>query len=190
MADDTPFHYRNMVIYQVYVRNHGPNGTFADVEADLERIRDMGVDVVYFMPIHPIGMLNKKGGLGCPYSIQDYEEVNPEYGTKDDFKSLIDHAHELGMKVMIDVVYNHTAHDSRLVAEHPEWFHQDEQGRPVTTVPDWSDVIDLKFEDPALPAYLISVLTDWARLGVDGFRCDVASLLPLDFWQQGTAGFG
>ena len=184
MAWNTPLQYRNLVIYQVYVRNHGPNGTFADVDADLERIRDMGVDVLYFMPIHPIGQLNKKGGLGCPYSIRDYEEVNPEYGTKSDFKKLITHAHELGMKVMIDVVYNHTAHDSRLVAEHPEWFHQDAQGRPVTTVPEWSDVIDLKFEDPALSEYLIRVLLDWARFGVDGFRCDVASLLPLDFWKQ------
>lgn len=184
MAGDTPLHFRNMVIYQVYVRNHGPNGTFADVEVDLERIRDMGVDVVYFMPIHPIGKLNKKGGLGCPYSIRDYEEVNPEYGTRADFKNLIDHAHALGLKVMIDVVYNHTAHDSRLVAEHPQWFHQDAEGNPITTVPEWSDVIDLKFEDPALQVYLIGVLQDWVRLGVDGFRCDVASLLPLGFWQQ------
>jgi len=184
MARNTPLTYRSLVIYQIYVRNHGENGTFSDVTADLERICNMGVDVVYFMPIHPIGKVNKKGGLGCPYSIQDYEEVNPEYGTKADFKRLIDRAHELGMKVMIDVVYNHTAHDSRLVAEHPEWFHQDAVGRPVTTVPEWSDVIDLKFEDPALPAYLIKVMQDWVRFGVDGFRCDVASLLPLDFWQQ------
>jgi len=184
MARNTPLTYRSLVIYQIYVRNHGENGTFSDVTADLERICNMGVDVVYFMPIHPIGKVNKKGELGCPYSIQDYEEVNPEYGTKADFKRLIDRAHELGMKVMIDVVYNHTAHDSRLVAEHPEWFHQDAAGRPVTTVPEWSDVIDLKFEDPALPAYLIKVMQDWVRFGVDGFRCDVASLLPLDFWQQ------
>ena len=184
MAWNTPLQYRNLVIYQVYVRNHGINGTFADVDADLERIQSMGVDVIYFMPIHPVGQLNKKGGLGCPYSIQNYEEVNPEYGTKADFKKLIDHAHELGLKVMIDVVYNHTAHDSLLVAEHPDWFHQDAQGRPITTVPEWSDVIDLKFENPALSEYLIRVLQDWVRLGVDGFRCDVASLLPLDFWQQ------
>ncbi len=184
MAWNTPLPYRNLVIYQIYVRNHGPNGTFADVVADMERIHSMGVDVLYFMPIHPIGQLNKKGGLGCPYSIRDYEEVNPEYGTKSDFKALIDRAHEMGMKVMIDVVYNHTAHDSRLVAEHPEWFHQDDQGRPVTTVPEWSDVIDLKFENPALSGYLIGVLQDWARFGVDGFRCDVASLLPLEFWQR------
>jgi glycosidase len=184
MTWDTPLKYRNLVIYQIYVRNHGPQGTFAEVEADLPRIRDMGVDIIYFMPIHPIGQLNKKGGLGCPYSIQDYEEVNPEYGTKVDFQRLVDRAHALGLKVMIDVVYNHTSHDSRLVHEHPEWFHQDAQGRPVTTVPEWSDVIDLKHPDEELASYLIGVLQDWVRLGVDGFRCDVASLLPVAFWQR------
>ena len=139
MAQDTPKYYRNLVLYEVYVRNHGPNGTFADVEADLPRIQAMGVDVVWFMPIHPIGKINKKGSLGCPYSIADYREVNPEYGTKADFSRLIERAHALGLKVMIDVVYNHTAHDSVLVREHPEWFHQDAHGKPVTTVPEWSD---------------------------------------------------
>jgi glycosidase len=173
---------RNLVLYEVYVRNHGPNGTFADVEADLPRIRAMGVDVVWFMPIHPIGTLHKKGSLGCPYSIQDYREVNPEYGTKADFARLVKRAHDLGLLVMIDVVYNHTAHDSLLVQEHPEWFHQDAQGVPVSTVPAWSDVIDLKHPNPALADYLIETLKLWVELGVDGFRCDVASLLPLDFW--------
>lgn len=182
MAQDTPLSYRNLVIYEVYVRNHGRSGTFADVTADLPRIREMGVDVVWFMPIHPIGQLNKKGGLGCPYSIQDYREVNPEYGTKEEFRLLCQYAHALGLKVMIDVVYNHTAHDSVLVREHPEWFHQDENGRPVTTVPEWSDVIDLKYDDPALWEYLIESLRGWVELGVDGFRCDVASVVPLDFW--------
>jgi hypothetical protein len=184
MASDTPLTYRNLVLYEVYVRNHGPHGTFADIEADLPRIRAMGVDVVWFMPIHPIGMLNKKGSLGCPYSIADYREVNPEYGSRSDFARLIERAHALGLKVMIDVVYNHTAHDSVLVRDHPEWFHQDEHGRPVTTVPDWSDVIDLKHPNPGLTQYLIETLQGWARFGVDGFRCDVASLLPLEFWSQ------
>jgi len=184
MAKDTPLNYRNLVIYEVYVRNHGPNGTFADVEADLERIRSMGVDVVWFMPIHPIGKLNKKGSLGCPYSISDYREVNPEYGTRQDFKRLIDKAHDLGMKVMIDVVYNHTAHDSVLVSEHPEFFHQDENGKPVTTVPEWSDVIDLKHPQEELTDYLHETLKQWALFGVDGFRCDVASLLPARFWTK------
>ena len=155
MAKDTPASFRNLVIYEIYVRNHGPNGTFADVEADLERIRALGVDVIWFMPIHPIGKLNKKGSLGCPYSIQDYRGVNPEYGTRQDFKRLIEKAHALGLKVMIDVVYNHTAHDSVLVKEHPEYFHQDAEGKPVTTVPDWSDVIDLKHPHPGLTEYLV-----------------------------------
>lgn len=182
MAQDTPNHYRSLVLYEIYVRNHGPNGTFADVEAALPRIRSMGVDVIWFMPIHPIGRVNKKGSLGCPYSIADYREINPEYGTRADLAQLIERAHALGLKVMIDVVYNHTAHDSDLVREHPEWFHQDAQGRPVTTVPDWSDVIDLKHPNRALTDYLIETLQMWAEFGVDGFRCDVASLLPLDFW--------
>ena len=182
MAINTPLSDRNLVIYEIYVRNHGPNGTFADVEADLERICSLGVDAIWFMPIHPIGKLNKKGEMGCPYSIADYEEVNPEYGSKADFKNLVNRAHQLGLKVIIDVVYNHTAHDSRLVGEHPEWFHRDANGLLVTTVPDWSDVIDLKYGPKALETYLIEVLKQWVLLGVDGFRCDVASLVPLRMW--------
>jgi hypothetical protein len=184
MALDTPIHYRNLVLYEIYVRNHGPNGTFADVEADLPRIAVMGVDVIWFMPIHPIGQLHKKGSLGCPYSIRDYREVNPEYGTKADFARLIERGHALGLKVMIDVVYNHTAHDSVLVRDHPEWFHQDAAGVPVSTVPDWTDVIDLKHPNEELAAYLVETLCQWAAFGVDGFRCDVASLLPEEFWTR------
>lgn len=184
MAQDTPLDFRNLVIYEIYVRNHGPHGTFAEVEADLPRIKSLGVDVIWFMPIHPIGQQNKKGRLGCPYSIADYRGVNPEYGAREDFARLIETAHGLGLKVMIDVVYNHTAHDSVLVREHPEWFHQDANGVPVTTVPDWSDVIDLKHPHPGLTAYLIETLQGWAEFGVDGFRCDVASLLPLEFWLE------
>ena len=182
MAKNTPRSYRNLVIYEVYVRNHGPNGTFADVEADLPRIKALGVDVIWFMPIHPIGEVARKGSLGSPYSIVDYRAVNPEYGTRADFKQLIDRAHDLGLKVMIDAVFNHTAHDSILVEEHPDWFHQDESGRPVTTVPEWSDVIDLKHPNPALTEYLVETIRGWVEFGVDGFRCDVASLLPLDVW--------
>ncbi|MDX9991999.1 MAG: alpha-amylase family glycosyl hydrolase [Anaerolineales bacterium] len=187
MAANTPPSDRNLVIYEVYLRNHGPNGTFADIEADLERIHSLGVDVVWFMPIHPIGRLNKKGGLGCPYSIQDYRAINPEYGSREDFARFIEKAHGLGLKVMIDVVYNHTAHDSVLVAEHPDYFHQDAHGRPVTTVPEWSDVIDLRHPNPGLSEYLIETLSGWAKFGVDGFRCDVASLLPQEFWLQARA---
>ena len=184
MAKDTPTAYRSLVIYEIYVRNHGPHGNFADVEADLPRIRSMGVDVAWLMPIHPIGKINRKGSQGSPYSIADYREVNPEYGTKADFKHLIETAHQLGLKVMIDVVYNHTAHDSVLVNPHPDWFHQDANGHPVTTVPAWADVIDLQHPNPELSAYLIDCLKDWVEFGVDGFRCDVASIVPVDFWME------
>jgi Alpha amylase, catalytic domain/Bacterial Alpha amylase C-terminal domain len=184
MASDTPSGLRNLVLYEIYVRNHGPKGTFADVERDLPRLHTLGVDILWFMPIHPIGDKRKKGSLGCPYSIRDYQEINPEYGTRDDFIRLVKHAHDMGMSVMIDVVYNHTSHDSTLVKDHPEFFHIDAEGNPVTTVPEWSDVIDLKHPNPELTHYLVETLKMWALLGVDGFRCDVASLLPKAFWVE------
>lgn len=187
MAENTPASLRNLVIYETYIRNHTREGTFRAFEADLPRIKQLGVDVVWLMPIHPIGSLHKKGTLGCPYSIADYRKVNPEYGTLDDFKHLVAAIHNLGMRVMIDVVYNHTAHDSVLVKQHPGFFHQDEDGHPITTVPEWSDVIDLKHPNPELSEYLIESLCYWSRRGVDGFRCDVASLVPLDFWRQARA---
>lgn len=187
MASDTPSSYRNLVIYEIYVRNHGPNGTFNDVDKDLPRLHTLGVDILWFMPIHPIGVLNRKGSLGCPYSVRDYRKVNPEYGSKKDFVRLIQHAHQREMKVMIDVVFNHTAHDSVLAKQHPEYFHQDSDGKPVSTVPEWSDVIDLQYSDSGLSAYLIETLQEWVALGVDGFRCDVASLVPQKFWLQARA---
>ena len=184
MAQETRKELQNMTIYQVYVRNHGPNGTFADVQADLDRIRALNVDVVYFMPIHPIGQLHKKGSLGCPYSIKDYRAINPEYGTLEDFQTLINEIHARGMKVMIDVVYNHTAHDAVYIKEHPDWYNMDENGKPFTTVPVWEDIIDLKHPNEDLWAYLIGSLVYWVGLGVDGFRCDVGSLLPINFWRR------
>lgn len=175
---------RNLVLYEVYVRNHGPNGTFEDVINDLGRIKALGVDVIWLMPIHPIGKENKKGTLGCPYSIKDYRKINPEYGTLQDFQKLLDDAHRRDLKIMIDVVYNHTSHDSLLVTEKPEFFHQDVHGKPITTVPAWSDVIDLKHPNQDLQSYLIETMLYWVNLGVDGFRCDVASIIPLSFWLE------
>ena len=184
MAVDTSLDVRSLVLYSVYVRNHSPRGTFAGVEADLPRIKSMNVDVIWLMPIHPIGKVARKGTLGSPYSIADYRAVNPEYGTREDLSRLIEATHTLGMRVIIDVVYNHTAHDSVLVSEHPDWYNQNKQGRPITTVPAWSDIIDLKYPNAALEEYLIETLVEWVRFGVDGFRCDVASLIPVDFWHR------
>ena len=143
MAKSTIKSLKNDVIYCVYVRNYGENGKFKDVESDLERIKNLGVDIIWLMPINEIGDKNKKGELGCPYAIKNYRIINPEYGTLDDFKELLDRIHELGMKCIIDVVFNHTSPDSNLVEEHPEFFYKNAVGEFANKIGDWSDVIDL-----------------------------------------------
>lgn len=181
MAKDTDISLRNQVMYSVYVRNHTKEGTFKALEADLDRIKALGVDIIWLMPIHPIGVEGKKGSLGCPYSIRDYREVNPCYGTKQDFIELVDRIHELGMKCIIDVVYNHTSRDSVLSKEHGEFFYRKEDGSFGNHVGDWSDVIDLDYNNKELWDYQIDTLKMWAEI-VDGFRCDVAPLVPKEFW--------
>ena len=138
------------------------------------------------MPIHPIGVKNKKGSLGCPYANRDYRTVNPCYGTMEDFRKLVDAIHALGMKCMIDVVYNHTSPDATLVTEHPEFYYRKPDGSFGNKTGDWSDVIDLDYSNPALWDYQIESLRQWASL-VDGFRCDVASFVPVDFWCRARA---
>lgn len=183
MARDTKVSLRQSVIYQVYNRNHNKSGTFRELIEDLERIKALGVDILYLLPIHPIGIKDKKGSLGCPYSIQDYREINKEYGTLEDFQNLIKATHECGMKLMIDVVYNHTSRDSMLLSNHPEWFYKNQNGEFTNRVGDWSDITDLDYSnDSALWDELIDILKYWAKLGVDGYRCDVASVVPVDFW--------
>lgn len=184
MARNTSVDHQNLVIYSIYVRAHGKNGNFQDVEKDLPRIKELGVDVIWFLPLHPIGKLKAKGSLGCPYSISDYRGINSEYGTEADFEKLVKRAHELGLKVIIDVVYHHTSHDSNLITEHPEWYRQNADGTPQTSVPEWSDIIDLNHPKKELTRYLIDSLRKWVEMGVDGFRCDVASCIPMDFWRQ------
>ena len=181
MAKNTSKTCRNQVMYSVFVRNHSPEGTFEGVRRDLERIKGLGVDIIWLMPIHPIGEVNRKGSLGCPYAIRDYRAVNPEYGTLEDFTRLVDGIHELGMRCVIDVVYNHTSPDSWLAQNHPEWFYHKPDGGFGNRVGDWWDVIDLDYSHPELWDYQIETLKYWASM-VDGFRCDVAPLVPLDFW--------
>lgn len=186
MAQDTSTSIRNLVIYSVFVRNHTPEGTFRAVIPDLPRIHALGTDVVWLMPIHPIGEKNRKGTLGSPYANRDYRTVNPEYGTMSDFRALVDAIHAEGMKCMIDVVYNHTSPDSVLFEEHPEFFFRKPNGEPGNHVGDWSDVIDLDYNVSALWDYQIETLCQWARI-VDGFRCDVASFVPVEFWKRARA---
>jgi len=176
---------RNLFIYQVYNRNHNQSGTFNEFEKDLDRIKKLGVDMIYLLPIHKIGQKRKKGNLGCPYSIQDYRSINPEYGTINDFKNLINEIHKRGMKIMIDIVYNHTSHDSVLIENHPEYFVHNEKGEFANRVGDWTDIADLDYtSDISLWRYLIDSLLYWVKIGVDGFRWDVASLLPREFLEQ------
>ena len=181
MAQQTSKTLRNMVMYQVYVRNFSEEGTFDKVKEKLSDIKSLGVDIIWLMPIHPIGTLKRKGTLGSPYAISDYRAINPEFGTLDDFRSLVDAIHAMGMKCIIDVVYNHTSPDSVLSKEHPEWFYHKEDGSFGNRVGDWSDIIDLDYSNKELWDYQIDTLKMWAQI-VDGFRCDVAPLIPLEFW--------
>lgn len=174
---------RNLVIYQIYVRNFSLKGDFQAVIDDLDRIHSLGVDVVYLLPVHPVGVKGRKGQLGCPYSIQDYNAIAKELGTMEDFQALIDAVHQHQMKFMMDVVYNHTSKDSVLYQTHPEYFLKNDLGEAVSKVADWSDVIDLDYKNhPDLWTTLSDTLVTYAKMGVDAFRCDVASVVPLDFW--------
>jgi len=186
MATDTNIELRNQVIYSVFVRNHTEEGTFAALVEDLPRIRSLGTDIVWLMPIHPVGEVNRKGSLGSPYANKDYRAVNPEFGTMEDFRALVDAIHAQGMKCMIDVVYHHTSPDAVLVQEHPEFFWRRADGSFGNHIGDWSDIIDLDFDVPELWDYLIETLVGWAKI-VDGFRCDVASLVPVEFWERARA---
>ncbi len=174
----------SQMIYSVYVRNHSQEGNFKGVEKDLDRIKRLGTDIIWLMPIHEIGKINQKGELGCPYSIYDYKSINHEYGTMAEFEELVEAIHQKGMKVIIDVVYNHTSHESVLYQEHPEYFIKDDNGKPYCKAGDWSDVIDLDYNQAELRETLIETLVFWVNKGVDGFRCDVGSFVPVSFWKQ------
>ncbi|MBE0642506.1 MAG: alpha-glucosidase C-terminal domain-containing protein [Bacteroidetes bacterium] len=179
---------RDAVVYEVYLRAFSKEGTFKALEQRLPELRDMGVTVVWLMPIHPVGKLNRKGSLGSPYSVQDFYAVNPEFGTLDDFKSLVAATHVQGMHLIMDLVANHTAWDNPLITEHPEWYRKDDEGRIIAPNPDWSDVAGLNYDVPELRAWMKEMMLYWVRdIGIDGFRCDVAELVPHDFWVDAIA---
>ena len=186
MANNTDRSLQKQLIYSVYVRAHTEEGSFLSLIGDLDRIRALGTDIIWFLPIHPIGVAGKKGSLGCPYANRDYRTTNPCYGSMEDFRRLCDEIRRRGMKVMIDVVYNHTSPDAVLLAEHPDFYYRDSEGKTGNKIGDWADVIDLDYRNRALWDYQIESLRMWAQI-VDGFRCDVASLVPLAFWRAARA---
>ena len=170
-------------IYEVNVRQYTPEGTFRAFEAHLPRLADMGIGIVWLMPIHPIGELHRKGTLGSQYAVQDYFAVNPEFGTLADLRHLVQTAHALNMHVIMDWVANHTSWDNPLLTQHPDWYTKDENGQFVPPIPDWEDVVDLDYDHPALRRYMTDALLYWVReADIDGYRCDVAGLVPTDFW--------
>ncbi len=177
---------RDAVIYQINTRQFTPEGSFRAAEAQLPRLKKLGVDILWLMPVQPIGQLHRKGSLGSPYAVQDYLAVNPEFGTLDDLKRFIQGAHGLGMHVILDWVPNHTAWDNVLVKRHPDWYEHDDQGRMQPTPwYDWEDIIDLDYSKPGLRRYMAQAMQYWVRdVGVDGYRVDAAGLTPLDFWEQ------
>ncbi len=176
---------RDGVIYSVYLRSFSPAGTFAALEERVSELKDLGITTLWLLPIHPVGVKKRKGPLGSPYSVKDYYGINPEFGSLDDFKRLLRTVHGHGMKLIIDLVANHTSWDNTLILDHPEWFTTDATGHIIPPNPDWYDVADLDYSQPGVRAYMKEMMLYWVRdVGIDGFRCDVSELVPTDFWED------
>ena len=183
---------RDANIYEVNVRQYSPEGTFAAFERHLPRLKEMGVEILWFMPIYPISKVKRKGSLGSYYAVADYTAVNPNFGTMAEFKALVHRIHDLGMRVILDWVPNHTGWDHPWVEEHPDWYTRDADGNIVDPRhPEtgesfgWTDVADLNYEQPELRRAMIDEMRFWLEeVDVDGFRCDVAGEVPLEFWKE------
>lgn len=175
---------RNAVIYEVNVRQYTKEGTFAAFEKHLPRLKELGVDVLWFMPIHPISEKNRKGSLGSYYAVQNYLEINPEFGTKEDFKRLVDKAHEMEFKVILDWVANHTGCDNVWMTEHPDWYVKDDAGNFKSPY-DWTDTYELNYDNQEMRAAMLDAMKYWVKdFNIDGYRCDVAHEVPTDFWNK------
>lgn len=180
---------RDATIYQVNTRQFTPEGTLAAAARQLPRLAELGVGILWLMPVHEIGRVHRKGTLGSPYAVRDYYSIAAELGTKDDLRAFVEQAHALGLHVILDWVANHTAWDNVLVEQHPDWYLRDWKGDLAPTVWwDWDDIVDLDYTNPDLRAWMIGALEYWVReLDVDGYRCDVAGFVPNDFWEDARA---
>jgi len=177
---------RNMILYEINVRQFSKSGTFAGVDSSLLKIKELGVNVLWFMPVYPIGVVNRKGELGSYYSVKDYKGVNPEFGTIEDFSNLVTKAHEMGFHVILDWVGNHSSWDNPLATEHPEWYAKDSTGKFISPF-DWTDVIQFDYKAMPLWDYMIDAMKFWvADIGIDGYRCDFPGLVPEEFWFKAT----
>jgi len=181
---------RDKVIYQIFVRDYSEEGNIQGLIKRLDTLLSTGGDIFYLMPIQPIGKIGRKGTYGSPYSIQDYEKIDPLNGTEEDLSSFCSLMHQKGKKVILDMVFNHTSRDSKLSKEHPDWFYQKE-GKPINRIEEWSDVFDLNHSVPGVDEYIIDkVLKKYVSLGIDGFRFDVTSLIPPSFFAKAKKALG
>jgi cyclomaltodextrinase / maltogenic alpha-amylase / neopullulanase len=175
---------RDGVIYEIFPRAFSAEGNFNGVTARLDALKSLGVNILWLMPIHPVGQEKKKGTIGSPYAVRDYYAINPDYGRKEDLRRLVSESHKRGMKVIIDIVANHTSWDSVMMKQ-PDFYTRDKSGSIIPPVPDWADVADLNYDNPRLRDYMIEMLKFWLReYDLDGFRCDVAGFVPTDFWER------
>lgn len=177
---------KNATIYEANVRQYTKEGTFKAFEKHLPRLKAMGIDIIWLMPINPIGVKHRKGTLGSEYSVKDYYDINPEYGNKEDFKHLITTIHGMGMHVIVDWVANHSAWDNELTKKHPDWYTKNREGNfQPTTWYDWDDVVDFDYNQPEMRKYMTNAMKYWVKdFNIDGYRCDVAGFIPVDFWEN------
>jgi glycosidase len=175
---------QNAVVYEVNVRQFSESGNISGVTQQLERLKSLGVDILWLMPLHPIGVEKRKGTLGSYYSVKDYKAFNPEFGTEMDFQFFVKKAHDLGFKVIIDWVANHTAWDHEWVKKNPDWYERDAAGK-IQTPYDWTDVAKLNYSSKPMRAAMTDAMKHWiTKYDIDGFRCDVAFLVPVGFWNE------
>ena len=183
-ARSSPDWLRSGTIYEIFPRDFSAAGNLAGVIAKFDDLKRLGVNILWTMPIHPIGEKGRKGDLGSPYSIKDYYAVDPNYGTVADYRRFVVEAHRRGMKVIMDLVADHTSWDSVLML-HPEFYKHDSAGKIIPPVPEWTDVAALDYGNPQLRQYMVAMMKFWIQTcDVDGFRCDAAGMIPTDFWEQ------
>ena len=178
----------NSVVYEMNVRQYTPEGSFAAAQKELPRLKELGIDILWLMPIHPIGVKERKGTLGSYYAIADYKAINPEFGTMEDFENFLAEAHKLGFRVILDCVANHTSPDAKWIYECPaDWYVRDENGNTVVNY-DWYDIAELNYDKREVWDAMADQMRFWMEKGVDGFRCDMACEVPFEFWQETIAG--
>lgn len=177
---------KNATVYELNIRQFSEEGSFKAVEKQLARLKNMGIDIIWLMPVHPIGELHRKGSLGSNYSVKDYYGISSEFGTEKDFRDLVAAIHQQGMHIILDWVANHTSWDNEMVINHPEWYRKSRKDTfQSTRWRDYDDIIELDYSHPELREYMTEALKFWIKeYDIDGYRCDIASFVPIDFWEH------